>query len=641
EVADVASIERLHISLDYDDGYVAWINGLEVARSNVEGDPDWDTLASDSHESSNDDDPDFDTIDLITADWSSVLRSGTNVLAVAVYNDDPESSDLALAARLSKNRPLPIEGTDLCGEYEGEVALTLSESPYTVSCDVEFLPESTLRIEPGVQILGADDVEIVVKGQIVAEGTADDPIVFEGNVAIWKGLEIDLEDTEETRPSVFRNVTFIEGEDLLTVKETGEAEILLEDCAFDSWDHLAVEWDAADRLVLRRCDFGLETPAGERDHETIHGEAGGALIEYCTFGRREGYNDVIDLGDTYWGEAVPIVRYNRFLGGEDDAIDFDDCDGFVIGNLITDHYPLEGGSSRANGGGLTGQDSAVVAIGNVVVNCFHGVGYKNEAESLLIGNLVYNCHVGYSFYQDECDEPPAQAILINNISWNNRRSDTGENSAIVPHGAWWDSYCQTTEPPQSTIEVTHSIIEGGWPGAGNIDADPQFVDPEQMDFSLRIGSPGLDAAFAGSVEFRHLSSEEIAALIASDVDGQVRIDLDCAGNVGEGEVEFADIGPFERSACGADPEAKPRFIRGDVNGNRIVELADPILTLLALFRGREVECEDAVDADDNGVLNVSDAVYVLNFLFLGASTPVAPFPRLGIDTSLDDLTCDL
>ncbi len=54
--------------------------------------------------------------------------------------------------------------------------------------------------------------------------------------------------------------------------------------------------------------------------------------------------------------------------------------------------------------------------------------------------------------------------------------------------------------------VTYSDVEGGWPGEGNIDADPLFVGGD--DFHLRTGSPCIDAgADAG---------------VYTDTDGDVR-----------------------------------------------------------------------------------------------------------------------
>jgi len=44
--------------------------------------------------------------------------------------------------------------------------------------------------------------------------------------------------------------------------------------------------------------------------------------------------------------------------------------------------------------------------------------------------------------------------------------------------------------------VTYSNVEGGWPGEGNIDANPFFVDPDNDDYHLLAFSPAIDAGTA-------------------------------------------------------------------------------------------------------------------------------------------------
>ncbi len=43
------------------------------------------------------------------------------------------------------------------------------------------------------------------------------------------------------------------------------------------------------------------------------------------------------------------------------------------------------------------------------------------------------------------------------------------------------------------LEITYSNVGRGYPGEGNIDANPRFVDPENGDFRLRQDSPCIDA----------------------------------------------------------------------------------------------------------------------------------------------------
>ena len=73
-----------------------------------------------------------------------------------------------------------------------------------------------------------------------------------------------------------------------------------------------------------------------------------------------------------------------------------------------------------------------------------------------------------------------------------------------------------------------------------------------------------------------------------------------------GEYQYAIVGVREGSSassalCSMNIH-RPRFIRGEVNGNARRDMADPIYILAYLFSGApEMKCEDAADVNDDGV----------------------------------------
>jgi len=83
----------------------------------------------------------------------------------------------------------------------------------------------------------------------------------------------------------------------------------------------------------------------------------------------------------------------------------------------------------------------------------------------------------------------------------------------------------------------------------------------------------------------------------------------------------------------------PRFfLRGDTDGNGVVNLTDVIVTLTYLFRGgSEPDCHDAADANDSGVIDISDAIFTLSFLFSGGIYLPPPCPDPGLDPTDDGL----
>jgi hypothetical protein len=85
------------------------------------------------------------------------------------------------------------------------------------------------------------------------------------------------------------------------------------------------------------------------------------------------------------------------------------------------------------------------------------------------------------------------------------------------------------------------------------------------------------------------------------------------------------------------------FYRGDANGDGGLDVSDAVAIAVHLFAGRTnaVECRAAADADSNGVLNVTDALYILRFLFRLGPPPVPPFPACGPEATQGLLGCDV
>ncbi len=96
-----------------------------------------------------------------------------------------------------------------------------------------------------------------------------------------------------------------------------------------------------------------------------------------------------------------------------------------------------------------------------------------------------------------------------------------------------------------------------------------------------------------------------------------------------------------------EPPPRPLFHRGDTNADGATDISDAIAILGFLFLGgEELPCRESADTQNDGGVDISDAVALLSFLFLGGPPPAAPGPArapCGLDPdepgSAGDLGC--
>ena len=87
-----------------------------------------------------------------------------------------------------------------------------------------------------------------------------------------------------------------------------------------------------------------------------------------------------------------------------------------------------------------------------------------------------------------------------------------------------------------------------------------------------------------------------------------------------------------------DGFARGTFLRGDGNGNGAIELGDVSSILDQLFSSaRTIDCADALDSNDDGQLELTDALHVALYLLSGSRPPAAPYPIAGSDQTADAL----
>ena len=158
--ADV-SYDQLSLQLQFDAGYVAYLNGQEVSRSNFDGVPSYDSVASSER-----------TVDqtlqpalIALSDFTELLQEGQNVLAIHGINSSSADDDFLIRAeligtQLNESVPIyyanPTPGAQNAGEtFEGFVTDTkfsVDRGFYTSAFEVEVTTET-----PGASIIYTTD----------------------------------------------------------------------------------------------------------------------------------------------------------------------------------------------------------------------------------------------------------------------------------------------------------------------------------------------------------------------------------------------------------------------------------------------------------------------------------------------------
>jgi predicted outer membrane repeat protein len=96
----------------------------------------------------------------------------------------------------------------------------------------------------------------------------------------------------------------------------------------------------------------------------------------------------------------------------------------------------------------------------------------------------------------------------------------------------WGNEVETALEIWGSATVSYSNVEGGWPGEGNIDANPWFVDPVGGDYHLLFDSPCIGAG----------DPNYLAEPNETDLDGKPRV-IGC--RIDMGAYEYGQLVPVE------------------------------------------------------------------------------------------------
>jgi hypothetical protein len=155
---------------------------------------------------------------------------------------------------------------------------------------------------------------------------------------------------------------------------------------------------------------------------------------------------------------------------------------------------LQGGSAQMNACRIAGNYSN-----------FRGGGMYNDAAAPVLRNCVFTGNYapnsgGGGMYNS------ASSPDIAYCSFSGNSSDTGgairnvnASFPIINNSIFWGNNTEVTDQAGSEAAMANSIIQGGYPGSGNLDVDPLFVSQPPVgqgtsgDLRLQECSPAIDA----------------------------------------------------------------------------------------------------------------------------------------------------
>ncbi|HLU46558.1 MAG TPA: hypothetical protein VK116_00690, partial [Planctomycetota bacterium] len=193
DAATLASIERAILAMKYDDGFVAYLGGVEIARRNAPAPLAWDSQATMPNTDASA--VVFEEIPLASTEH---LRAGRNVLAIHGLNSSPTSNDFLILPEIlietdeSDGQGIVLDETTLvrARARDGDEWSALAEAVYSIDpglriTEIHYHPPAPLGESP----FGADEFEF-----IEIQNVSDRTLLLDG----WRfveGIEFDFSES--------------------------------------------------------------------------------------------------------------------------------------------------------------------------------------------------------------------------------------------------------------------------------------------------------------------------------------------------------------------------------------------------------------------------------------------------------------
>jgi len=219
-----------------------------------------------------------------------------------------------------------------------------------------------------------------------------------------------------------------------------------------------------------------------------------------------------------------------------------------------------------NGGGMYNRGSAptltdVTFRGNRVGTSSYGGGMFNTNGSPALTTVLFSGNT--AFYGGGMYTTGSSNPTLNGVTFGGNRATSGSGgglrngtgSPMLVNSILWGN--GSVQISGTGVNVTYSLVQGGYAGEGNLDADPLFVAPVNSslapttagDYRLRYASPAID------------TGNNAVVTASTDLDGNPRpVDGSGDGN------PVVDLGAYEYQQSGGCPPGGILYVNHAAGG---------------------------------------------------------------------------
>ncbi len=503
-VSSLPGDEMVELVIDYDDGFIAYLNGDEVKRRHVTDDPaTYETTAS-SHEAGTP-----ETFVLGTV--GDLLNDGNNVLAIEGHNQSKGSSDFSLIPALRtasdavKNGETWIVGTQmvsLSGSTDAPQAVSVAIGGSAAdfnSIDGTWQGEVLLApglntviveaLDGGAGVVDSGSIEMIyvpagnhVSGALTESTTWSGAVILEDTVVVETGIVLNIEAgtvvmMKDAAGLVVNGQLLADGTESEPIRFTHYGDgttwerIMFVEAADSRLAHCIIEYSdcEGDHKDYYDNDCDERTPPPSRDYfQAVVALACHVDIDNCLFEKLPDDSSspegdaiaIISDDPDHPGAATANIRDCRFISiGQGVHTRFSYV--LVEGCYFTGHHgdnddiDLYGESTPtplilnnlmlnpAHDDMINPTRCSAIMIGNVIAGCDdHGVVLRDKCYPVMINNIIYNCSSAGVAVQNQCD-----ALLINNTI-----VDCGRGVRFFDHtDRWGPPYCLVPGSGRATL----------------------------------------------------------------------------------------------------------------------------------------------------------------------------------------------